>query len=312
MIYRIFVEKKENLQAKKTRKDLDTQLGIAVEDFREVIRYDVEGLGEEELQAAIVNVFSEPPVDNVYLEEMQFSEEYKVFAISYLNGQYDQRADSAAQCVQLLTKKARPLVRCARVFAVKGVTDAELARIKKHLINPVESEEVSLEKPSTLQRAKMQTQDVREIAGFIDKNVNEIAAYHAANGFAMSVEDLVFVRDYFKKEGRNPTETEVKVIDTYWSDHCRHTTFATEIEAVTVHSDNPHIQKAYDLYRDLFQEFNANRADKYPCLMDLATIAVKKLKKDGRLDNLDVSDEINACSICIDAEIDGKTHNLPP
>ena len=307
MIYRIFVEKKENLQAKKTRKDLDTQLGIAVEDFREVIRYDVEGLGEEELQAAIVNVFSEPPVDNVYLEEMQFSEEYKVFAISYLNGQYDQRADSAAQCVQLLTKKARPLVRCARVFAVKGVTDAELARIKKHLINPVESEEVSLEKPSTLQRAKMQTQDVREIAGFIDKNVNEIAAYHAANGFAMSVEDLVFVRDYFKKEGRNPTETEVKVIDTYWSDHCRHTTFATEIEAVTVHSDNPHIQKAYDLYRDLFQEFNANRADKYPCLRDLATIAVKKLKKEGRLDNLDVSDEINACSICIDAEIDGKT-----
>mgnify|MGYP002747041897 FL=1 len=307
MIYRIFVEKKENLQAKKTRADLDAQLGIAVEDFREILRYDVEGLSQEELKEAIVNVFSEPPVDNVYLENMDCGEDYKVFAVSYLNGQYDQRADSAAQCVQLLTRKARPLVRCARVYAVRGVTDAELARIKKHLINPVESEEVSLDKPETLRRAKMQTQDVKEIAGFIDMSVNEIANYHTKCGFAMSVEDLVFVRDYFKKEGRNPTETEVKVIDTYWSDHCRHTTFATEIERVDIHSDNPHIRKAYDLYRDLFEEFNAKREDKYPCLMDIATIAVKKLKKEGRLDNLDVSDEINACSICIDAEIDGKT-----
>ena len=307
MIYRIFVEKKENLQAKKTRADLDAQLGIAVEDFREILRYDVEGLSQEELKEAIVNVFSEPPVDNVYLENMDCGEDYKVFAVSYLNGQYDQRADSAAQCVQLLTRKARPLVRCARVYAVRGVTDAELARIKKHLINPVESEEVSLDKPETLRRAKMQTQDVKEIAGFIDMSVNEIANYHTKCGFAMSVEDLVFVRDYFKKEGRNPTETEVKVIDTYWSDHCRHTTFATEIERVDIHSDNPHIRKAYDLYRDLFEEFNAKREDKYPFLIDIATIAVKKLKKEGRLDNLDVSDEINACSICIDAEIDGKT-----
>lgn len=161
MIYRIFVEKKENLQAKKTRADLDAQLGIAVEDFREILRYDVEGLSQEELKEAIVNVFSEPPVDNVYLENMDCGEDYKVFAVSYLNGQYDQRADSAAQCVQLLTRKARPLVRCARVYAVKGVTDAELARIKKHLINPVESEEVSLGKPETLRRAKMQTQDVK-------------------------------------------------------------------------------------------------------------------------------------------------------
>lgn len=130
MIYRIFVEKKENLQAKKTRADLDAQLGIAVEDFREILRYDVEGLSQEELKEAIVNVFSEPPVDNVYLENMDCGEDYKVFAVSYLNGQYDQRADSAAQCVQLLTRKARPLVRCARVYAVRGVTDAELARIK--------------------------------------------------------------------------------------------------------------------------------------------------------------------------------------
>lgn len=307
MIYRIYVEKKENLQAKKIRDDLETQLGVGVEDFREILRYDVEGISEAELEGAIVNVFSEPPVDNVYREELVLDEDYKVFAIAFLDGQYDQRADSAAQCVQLLTQKNRPLIKCARVFAVKGVTDAELERIKKHLINPVESSEVSLEKPKTLARAKMQTHDVSEVDGFIDMSVNEIAQYHKKNGFAMSVEDLVFVRDYFKKEGRNPTETEVKVIDTYWSDHCRHTTFATELKDVTIHSNNAHIEKAYGLYKDLFNEFNAKREDKYPCLMDIATIAVKKLKKEGRLDNLDVSDEINACSICIDAEIDGKT-----
>lgn len=307
MIYRIYVEKKENLQAKKIRDDLETQLGIGVEDLREILRYDVEGISEAELEGAIVNVFSEPPVDNVYREALPLDEDYKVFAIAFLDGQYDQRADSAAQCVQLLTQKNRPLIKCARVFAVKGVTDAELERIKKHLINPVESSEVSLEKPKTLARAKMQTHDVSEVAGFIDMSVNDIAQYHKKNGFAMSVEDLVFVRDYFKKEGRNPTETEVKVIDTYWSDHCRHTTFATELKEVSIHSNNSHIEKAYGLYKDLFNEFNAKREDKYPCLMDIATIAVKKLKKEGRLDNLDVSDEINACSICIDAEIDGKT-----
>ena len=322
MIYRIFVEKKENLQAKKIREDLETQLGIGVEDLREIIRYDVEGISEEELEGAIVNVFSEPPVDNVYRETLKADEEYKYFAIAFLDGQYDQRADSAAQCVQLLTQKNRPLIKCARVFAVKGVTDGELERIKRHLINPVESAEVSLDKPKTLARAKMETHDVSFVEGFTDMSVSEIASYHKKNGFAMSVEDLVFVRDYFKKEGRNPTETEVKVIDTYWSDHCRHTTFATEIENVDIQSNNPHIEKAYSLYRELFEEFNAKRKDKYPCLMDIATIAVKKLKKEGRLDNLDVSDEINACSICIDAEIDGKvekylvmfkneTHNHP-
>ncbi len=307
MIYRVFVEKKENLQAKKIREDLSAQLGIAVEDLREVIRYDAEGLSEEELQGAIVNVFSEPPVDNVWREELPVGEGYKVFAIAFLDGQYDQRADSAAQCVQLLTQKTRPLIKCARVIAVKGVTDEQLERIKKHLINPVESAEVSLEKPKTLARAKMETHDVADVAGFIDMSEEEIEAYHRKNGFAMSVEDLVFVRDYFKEEGRDPTETEIKVIDTYWSDHCRHTTFATEIREVDIHSDNPHIAAAYRLYKQLFDEFNAGRADKYPCLMDIATIAVKKLKKEGRLDNLDLSDEINACSICIDAEIDGKT-----
>ena len=307
MIYRIFVEKKDNLQAKKIRDDLAAQLGIHAEDVREVIRYDVEGISEEEFEQAVAGVFSEPPVDTVYREELPVAAGYSVFAIAFLDGQYDQRADSAAQCVQLLTQKERPLVKCARVICVKGVSAEELARIKHHLINPVESNEVSLEKPRTLKRARMSTHDVPVVYGFTKMSDEEIAAYHKQNGFAMSVADLAFVRDYFKEEGRDPTETEVKVIDTYWSDHCRHTTFATELRNVTIDSDDPHVQKAYDLYKELFNECNGGRADKYPCLMDVATIAVKKLKKEGRLDNLDVSDEINACSICVDAEIDGKT-----
>ena len=324
MIYRIFVEKKDNVQARKEAADVKTLLNIDTEDFRLILRYDVEGLSEEELNAALGTVFSEPPVDNVYLETLDLPEGYKAFAVSYLTGQYDQRADSAAQCVQLLTKKSRPEVKCARVYAVKGVTDEQLASIKKHIINPVESEEVGFEKPETLVRALVEGAPVQDVDGFIQKTDEEIAAFHQETGFAMSVEDLIFVRDYFKGEQRNPTETELKVIDTYWSDHCRHTTFATELKEVKVSSENASIEKAYHLYRDLYEELNGKRPDKYPCLMDLATIAAKKLKKDCKLDNLDIAEngEINACSICIDAEIDGKiekylvmfkneTHNHP-
>lgn len=322
MIFRIFVEKKENLQAKQVREDLHNLLKINAEDVRLLIRYDVEGITQEEFHAAVPCVFSEPPVDNIYLEEARFGKEYSVFAVAYLTGQYDQRADSAAQCVQLLTQKERPVIKCAKVYAIKGVTAEELIKIKKHLINPVESEEVSLEKPSTLAHVAVQADDVKEVEGFIAMTAEQISDYHHKMGFAMSVADLIFVRDYFRRENRNPTETEVKVIDTYWSDHCRHTTFSTEIKDITVHSDNAHVQKALDLYKDLFSELYANRPEKYPCLMDIATIAVKKLKKEGLLNNLDISDEINACSINIDVELDGKpekytvmfkneTHNHP-
>lgn len=322
MIYRIFVEKKDNLQAKKVAEDIHNLLKINVKDVRQLIRYDVEKITKTEFKAAIPCVFSEPPVDNVYLEEVEFPEDYKVFAIAYLTGQYDQRADSAAQCVQLLTQKERPLVKCATVYAVKGVNQTQLAKIKKHLINPVESEEVGLEKPESLAHETVSAEDVKEVEGFIVMDDKQIGDYHAKMGLAMSVEDLKFVRDYFAKEGRNPTETEIRVIDTYWSDHCRHTTFATEIKDVVVHSDNPHINRALQTYKNLFAELYKERADKYPCLMDIATIAVKKLKKEGLLDNLDESDEINACSIKIDAVIDGKaekytvmfkneTHNHP-
>ncbi len=322
MIYRIFVEKKDNLQAKKTVDDIRNQLKIEVEDVRQLIRYDVENITEDEFMAAVPGVFSEPPVDNVYYESVDIPAEYKVFAVAYLTGQYDQRADSAAQCVQLLTKKERPLIKCANIYAVKGVTDEQLEVIKKHVINPVESEEVTLDKPTSLVHEAIRAEDVKDVEGFIEMSDEQIAAYHRKMGLAMSVADLAFVRDYFITEKRNPTETEIRVIDTYWSDHCRHTTFATEIKNIVVNSDNKHVKKALDEYKELFAELYKGRTDKYPCLMDIATIGAKKLKKDGLLDNLDISDEINACSIKIDATLDGKkqpytimfkneTHNHP-
>lgn len=322
MIYRIFVEKKDNLQAKKVIEDARNLLKINVKDVRKLIRYDVEGLTKEEFEAAVPCVFSEPPVDEVYYENVSFPEEYSVFAVAYLTGQYDQRADSAAQCVQLLTQKERPLIKCANIYAVSGVTEKQLERLKHHLINPVESEEVTLDKPLSLAHAAVVADDVKDVEGFINFTDEQVKAYHAQMGLAMSVEDLAFVRSYFQKEGRNPTETEIKVIDTYWSDHCRHTTFATEIKNIEINGNNKHVKKALDLYKNLFAELYANRPEKYPCLMDIATIAVKKLKKEGKLDNLDESDEINACSIKIDATLDGKkqkytvmfkneTHNHP-
>ena len=322
MIYRIFVEKKDNLQAKKVKEEIKNLLKIEVEDVRKLIRYDVEGMTEEEFNAAIPTVFSEPPVDDIYLEEVEFGEDYKVFAVAYLTGQYDQRADSAAQCVQLLTQKERPLIKCANIYAIKGISEEDLPRVKKHLINPVESEEVGLEKPQSLAHVTVEAEDVKSVEGFIKMTDEQIADYHAKMGLAMSVADLVFVRDYFISEKRDPTETEIKVIDTYWSDHCRHTTFATRIEDIQVRSDNPRINEALQLYRDLFKEMCADRTDKYVCLMDIATIAAKKLKKDGLIPNLDESDEINACSINIDVTLDGQptkytvmfkneTHNHP-
>ena len=307
MIYRIFVEKKDNLQAKKVKEDIRNLLKISASEVRSLIRYDVEGITEEEFSSAVPCVFSEPPVDNVYYEKVEFGKDYDVFAIAYLTGQYDQRADSAAQCVQLLTQKERPIIKCATVYAVKGVNEEGIKRIKKHLINPVESEEVTLDKPDTLVHATVEAEEVKPVSGFSDFTDEEISSYHTEKGSAMSVEDLEFVRDYFKKEGRDPFETEIKVIDTYWSDHCRHTTFSTEIKNVEVNSNNPHVKAALDLYGNLFSELYAGRKDKYPCLMDIATIGVKKLKKEGKLKNLDESDEINACSIKVDATLDGKT-----
>lgn len=279
MVKRIFVEKKDgyNVSAKKTSADIQNVLGIAVEDVREFIRYDIENLDNAVYESAKTTIFSEAPVDSLY-EEMPELDGYKLLAVEFLPGQYDQRADSAMQCVQLLSMSQRPLIKCAKLYAFKGLSDAQFDRVRKYLINPVESREGSMQIPDTLQQEVTQNLTVPTIDGFIDMSDKEICDYHKRVGFAMSEKDLIFVRDYFKGEKRNPSESEIKVIDTYWSDHCRHTTFATELTKIDVDSNNPHVGKALDLYRELFQEFNAKREDKYPCLMDIATIAVKDRK----------------------------------
>ena len=307
MVYRVFVEKKDDKFSKALIAEIADMLGEKIDALRILLRYDVEGISEDEFKASVINVFSEPPVDNAYIGDFSVGDGYKVFAIGLLEGQYDQRADSAAQCIQLLTQKEKPLVKCATVYAVKG--DVNLDKIKRHLINPVESEEVTLNKFETLKREKMDTVDVAEVAHFIDMTKDELIKYHAENGFAMSLADIEFVQSYFKGEKRNPTETEIKVIDTYWSDHCRHTTFLTHLTDVKIDSENKNISKAYDRYMSLHNELYKGRTDKYPCLMDVATIAVKELKKAGKLKNLDESEEINACSIVVPVTVDGKTED---
>lgn len=322
MVYRLFTEKKKgfDIAAKKLGEDIKSVLGIGLEELRVLLRYDVQGMSGEDFIKAKHAVFSEPPCDEVYEESVDL-DGYKVFAIEYLPGQYDQRADSAEQCVQLLTQKERPKIRCATVYALKGIDGGQLERIKRYLINPVEAQEASLDKPQDLSVKSGAVAPVGTACGFISMSDGEIADFHARNGFAMSVNDLKFVRDYFKGEGRNPTETELKVIDTYWSDHCRHTTFLTELLDIEIEGGEE-IRKAYNLYRQLYKEINGDRPDKYPCLMDMATIGAKKLRLSGRLEDLDISDEINACSIRVSAEIDGKaeewlvmfkneTHNHP-
>ena len=323
MVKRIFVEKKRGMDvgAQKTKSDIRGVLGLACDDVRQFIRYDIEDLAPELFGEAKATIFSEPPVDDVFEDTLPQLDGYETFIVEYLPGQYDQRADSAMQCVQLLSAGERPLIKCATVYAVKGC-DSHIDAIKKYIINPVESREGSVELPDTLVQKTEAKTAVPTIDGFAEMSDSDIAAYHAKIGFAMSIEDLAFVRDYFKGEGRDPSETELKVIDTYWSDHCRHTTFATELTDIEIKSENPHLKEAFELYTRLFAKFNSKRKDKYRCLMDIATIAVKELVSQGKLDNLDVSEEINACSVNVTVDVDGKpeewlimfkneTHNHP-
>ena len=324
MIKRLFVNKKDgyNVAEKKLFNDITNVLGAKVANVKIFIRYDIQGLSDDDMQSAKNTIFGENPVDTVYDNNLPELAGSKLLVVEYLPGQYDQRADSAMQCVQLLTMGARPIIKCATVYAFKDCSDKDFEIIKNYIINPVESREGSMDIPESLEDVSAEVKEVPTIDGFIKMSDSDIQNYHAKIGFAMSVEDLKFVRDYFIGEKRDPSETELKVIDTYWSDHCRHTTFSTEITSVKINSNNPHIQKALDMYNDLFAEFNGKRADKYKCLMDIAVIGVKKLKQIGLLNNLDTSDEINACSIVVNVDVDGKdeewlimfkneTHNHP-
>ena len=291
MIKRIYTERAASNAA--TKADLKETLGIDAE-VRVFIRYDVDGLTDEQFAAAVPVVFSTPATDEVYLENLPETKG-ELFAIEFLPGQFDQRADSAAACVQLLLKCDKPQVRCATVYAITA-NDKQLALIKNYLVNPVESRLASLEKPTTLEQKVAPPEAVRMVNGFTEMLMPALSAFYKEQGFAMSLDDLVFVQSYFRNQRREPTYTELKVIDTYWSDHCRHTTFLTAL-TTKIKSDNPHIEKAYAAYTDMFNGLYQGRDDKYPSLMDVATIGAKVLREQGYLDAQDISPEINACTI---------------
>ncbi|MFI3229275.1 MAG: phosphoribosylformylglycinamidine synthase [Bacillota bacterium] len=322
-IKRIFVEKNEGFDIPSARvfADIVGVLKIKATALRLFLRYDIAGIAEEDFQRATSNVFSEPPCDTVYNEELPELEGYKMFAVEYLKGQYDQRADSAEQCVELLLNKSKPKVQTATVYAIQGVSDEELIAIQKYLINPTDSKLSDMAKPTSLDFVSDEQDGIDYIEGFIDLDEAGVLAFHKNGDFAMSAPDLQSVQQYFVSEKRNPTITEIKVIDTYWSDHCRHTTFLTELKNITI-GDNVELQEGYDLYKSLFADIYKDRKDKYVCLMDIATIGTKALKKRGILHDLDESLEINACSIKVTAKVDGKnedwlvmfkneTHNHP-
>lgn len=319
MVYRVYVEKKPEIahEAKSLLKEANELLSIkGLEDVRIINRYDAENITEELFNYAVKTVFSEPQLDIVSSEIN--SEGYSCFAVEYLPGQFDQRADSAAQCIQIISKSERPTVRTAKVYLLKGELSAgEIDTIKKYVINPVEAREASLTKPETLAAKYDIPTSVETLDGFLDLTDSELEKFVEDFGLAMDIDDIKFCQNYFKSENRNPTITEIRMIDTYWSDHCRHTTFLTVIDDVTFEDEL--IQKTYDEYLKTRKSLGRTKP---VCLMDIATIAVKALKKQGKLDQLDKSEEINACTVKINVDVDGvsepwlllfknETHNHP-
>ncbi len=318
MVYRIFVEKKPELanEAKALYSELKNLLGIKnLTGVRFLNRYDVENISEELFSEAVNTVFSEPQLDIVTNE---LTASGKVFAVEYLPGQFDQRADSASQCIQIISCGDRPLIKTARVYVLEGdLTEAEIAQVKKHVINPVESREASLEKPQTLETEFTVPTSVETLHGFTELGEQELADFVKNYGLAMDLDDIRFCRDYFISEHRDPTITEIRMIDTYWSDHCRHTTFLTTIDSVKF--EDKLLQDAYDSYIAVRNELGRTKPQN---LMDIATLAAKYLKKQGKLNKLDESDEINACTVKMRVEVDGvlepwlllfknETHNHP-
>ncbi|SEH68054.1 phosphoribosylformylglycinamidine synthase [Ruminococcus flavefaciens] len=321
-VFRIYVEKKPEfaVEAQSVLSDIKTALRLNISGVRILNRYDADKLSEEDFKAAISTVFSEPAVDVVYDELPQISESDRIFAVEYLPGQFDQRADSCEQCIQILRQGERCRVRNARVYIISGIiSDDDFAKLKAYIINPVESREASLETVKTLDTNYDIPTTVEELEGFINLNALGLHAFVDKFGLAMDYDDIKFCQDYFRnEEKRNPTITEIRMIDTYWSDHCRHTTFLTNIENVKINT--PYIKDTYDMYINVREELG--RTDKPITLMDLGTIAAKKLKADGKLPDLDESEEINACSVKIKVDIDGEledwilmfkneTHNHP-
>ncbi len=319
MVFRVFVEKKKELanEARALLNDVRNLLGInSLDDVRLFNRYDAENISEELFDYAKLTVFSEPQLD-IVSEEIDCADAF-VFAVEFLPGQFDQRADSAAQCIQIISQGDRPTVRSAKVYALYGdLSDEDISEIKKYVINPVEAREASLGLPETLHVQYDIPTTVRTLDGFIELDRKGLEQFVSDYGLAMDADDIAFCQDYFKSEKRNPTITEIRMIDTYWSDHCRHTTFLTVIDSVKF--EDKLLQDAYNRYISVRKELGRTKPI---CLMDLATVAVKYLKTQGKLDKLDESEEINACTVKIDVEVDGvvepwlllfknETHNHP-
>lgn len=329
MVRRVFVEKKEAfaVKAKELEEEIKSYLGIqTVTNVRVLIRYDVENITEETFEKACTTVFSEPPVDILYQESFDVKEPSSVFGVEYLPGQFDQRADSAVQCVQFLNSSEEPVIRSATVYVIEGgVTEEELTQIKAFCINPVDSRETNMEKPKTLVTVFEEPEDVKILDGFQEMPEQPLKKLYNALNLAMTFKDFLHIQNYFRdEEKRDPSMTEIRVLDTYWSDHCRHTTFSTELTDVTF-ADGYYrkpIEDTYQQYLKDHKEIFAGRDDKFVCLMDLALMAMRKLKKEGKLTDQEESEEINACSIVVPVEVDGEveewlvnfkneTHNHP-
>ncbi len=310
-VRRIYVEKREPfaVRAKELKTELAGYLGITgITGVRELIRYDVENVSESVFAAACRGIFAEPPVDILYQETLEIPDGARVFGVEYLPGQFDQRADSAVQCIRFLKEDENPVIKTAVTYIIEGsITEEELERIKAYCINPVDSRETDPEKPQTLVTNYEEPGDIAVLDGFVEMDRDQLKELYDSLGLAMTFRDFEHIKQYFaREEERDPTMTEIRVLDTYWSDHCRHTTFSTELKEVEFEEGYYRIpmETAYQSYLDTREELYAGRDDKYVCLMDLALMAMKKLKKEGKLKDLEESDEINACSIVVPVEID--------
>ncbi len=312
-VRRVYAEKKPAyaVAAKELQSEIKSYLGIkTVTGVRVLIRYDIENVLEETYKKALGTVFFEPPVDDVYEENFELNGA-KTFSVEYLPGQFDQRADSAEQCLKLLKEEEEPIIRTATTYVIEGeIADAELEAIKNYCINPVDSRETGMEKPDTLVTEFEEPADVAVFDGFMDMEEKAFKDLYDSLGLAMTFKDFLHIQNYFKnEEKRNPSMTEIRVLDTYWSDHCRHTTFSTELTDVTFEDGyfKAPLEKTYQEYLDTHKEIYAGRDDKFVCLMDIALMAMKKLRKEGKLEDLEESEEINACSIVVPVEVDGVT-----
>ena len=328
-VKRVYVEKKPEfaVQAKELRHEVKSYLGIkTVKNVRVLIRYDVENLSDATFERACNGVFAEPPVDMLYREDFPHEESDHIFSVEFLPGQFDQRADSAVQCVQFIKEDELPVIKTATTYVIEGeISEEEMEAIKAHCINPVDSRETGLEKPETLVTKFDEPADVKIFDGFKDMPEAELKELYSSLGLAMTFKDFQHIQNYFKgEEHRDPSMTEIRVLDTYWSDHCRHTTFSTELTEVSF-GDGDYRKPMEDTYKEYLQthsEIFKGREDKFVCLMDLALMAMRKLKKEGKLQDQEESDEINACSIVVPVEVDGveeewlvnfknETHNHP-